>query len=757
MKLRISTITAIFLLILTGCSQTNDGEGTSAPAPSGTLPNPQITTISTPQADATAKAYLDAWGEGDYLAMYNMLTTLSQDALPFEEFEGEYAGISRGVTLTGVSYEILQTLVSPSSAEVGYRVTLESGLVEPFSADTSMNLSLQSEEWKVVWDRALILPQLTDGNQLSMEVFTPSRGNIYDNDGDIIAADVDTIYSLTVIPSLIDEDSEGGLVAQLAALTGLPSGHLRSLIFVENPDFFIPIGEVSGDQFARREDFISPYFSMMRVQTYDGRLYFDGAAGSHVTGWVGPIPGDEEAIWVERGYPVDALVGRSGIESWGEEFLAGKRGGDLYLVNEDRTEIITRLSSGETEPSNSIYLTLDKDLQLQAQLAIKDFVGAVVVLERDTGRVLAMASSPGFNPNAANPFNFHNEVQWGGFFADPNTPFINRSTQGQYPPGSIFKIITLAAALESELYTPQAELFCGHHWNGLSGIELDDWTFEKELPASGQLTLLQGLMRSCNPWFYEIGLSLYSNDFKTAVADMARAFGLGSETGLLGLPEESGGIDNPDDSAGSGTPGAAAAVQQAIGQHTTTITALQGAAYAAAVGNDGTLYVPYVMDRIEDTNGDLVRTFEPEENGTLPISAATLQAIRTGMRLVVNDPRGTAFRQFSGFQIQTWGKTGTASAAFGDPHAWFIGYTNAGRPNQPDIAIAVLVESIGDGSEFAAPIWRRVAEGYFFGQPQRIYPWESQIYVFDPSYFEESTDEEGAEENSDTIQLTPSQ
>jgi penicillin-binding protein 2 len=474
-----------------------------------------------------------------------------------------------------------------------------------------------------------------------------------------------------------------------------------------------------------------------------------------VTGWVGPIPGEEAEIWIERGYPVDANVGRSGIESWGEELLSRKRGGDLYLVNEDRTEIITLLSSGEPQASNSIYLTLDKDLQLQAQLAIKDFVGAVVALERNTGRVLAMASSPGFNPNAANPFNFHNEAQWGGFFADLNTPFINRATQGQYPPGSIFKLITMSAALESGLYTPQSELFCAHEWNGLPGVTLYDWTFEKELPASGQLNLLQGLMRSCNPFFYDIGLSLYSNDFPTEVADMARAFGVGSPTGIIGLPEESGQIENPDDAASGET--AAAAVQQAIGQHTTTLTPLQAAAYVAAVGNGGTLYQPYVIDRVEDTNGEIIQAFSPEENGTLPISQATLQALRTGMRLVVDDPRGTAFRQLSGFQIPTWGKTGTASAAFGDPHAWFIGYTNAGRPNQPDIAIAVLVENIGDGSEFAAPIWRRVAEGYFYGQPQAIYPWESQLYVFDPSYFEETPEGEEGEGNGDTIQLTPTE
>jgi penicillin-binding protein 2 len=181
--------------------------------------------------------------------------------------------------------------------------------------------------------------------------------------------------------------------------------------------------------------------------------------------------------------------------------------------------------------------------------------------------------------------------------------------------------------------------------------------------------------------------------------------------------------------------------------------------YAAAVGNGGTLYRPRLVDSVVDANGVSVLDFEPEVMGSLPVSENTLTNLQNAMRMVVADPRGTAQRQFSGFSVIVHGKTGTATAGEGLlPHAWFIGYTDAGRTDQPDIAIAVLVENIGDGSEFAAPIWRRVASYYFSGAPDRLYPWESAFGVLDPIYFDETLQAEATAtaEAEEAIEATPS-
>jgi penicillin-binding protein 2 len=264
---------------------------------------------------------------------------------------------------------------------------------------------------------------------------------------------------------------------------------------------------------------------------------------------------------------------------------------------------------------------------------------------------------------------------------------------------------------------------------------------EKEKPASGNLILIDGLMRSCNPWFYQIGHILYNNGHETAIADMARGFGLGSPTGLVQLPEASGNITNPDDNP-SAEPWFNA-VQQAIGQSDTLITPIQAAVYIAAFGNGGTLYQPQLIERVVNITGENTNVFEPIVNGSLPISENTLLAIQEGLLKVVSNSRGTAYRSFGGvsYNIRVYGKTGTAQNPSGDPHAWFIGYTDQQRESKPDLAIAVVVENVGDGSEFAAPIFRRLVDAYFYGEPQYNYPWESNRFEFNPGYFEPGEEE----------------
>lgn len=743
----------LIALMLAACGGGNQEPTAEASGPTNT-PGPEVVvpqTTSVPDPADAASAYLAAWSEFDYASMYEMLTQLSKDAMPIEQFEERYREVSIESTLTSVDYEVLQKLTSPSNAQVGFQVTLNSALAGPVTRDSLMDLSMENGQWKVVWGDQLILPELAGGNRLSMQVSTPSRGIIYDRNNEALASTSEAV-ALSVIPSAVAEENVGGLLSQLSVINNLPVGYLRESIFSEDAPYLTPAGVVPVDAFNQRETYLEGYFDVLSYQNYFTRLYLLGSGGAHALGYVSSIPAEEVDEWSRRGYPVDATVGRQGLESWGEEFLAGKRGGELYVVNADKTQQITILNSREAEPAQSIHTTLDASLQRWAQLSIKDFTGAVVVLERDTGRILAMASSPTFDPNDAD-FNNPNS-QWGNYFDGTLVqPFLNRATQGQYPPGSIFKVITMAAALESGLYTPQSSFLCEHTWNKL-GAELEDWTLEKGLPASGELTLQEGLMRSCNPWFYEIGFSLYGAELQTAIADMARGFGLGSPTGLEELPEEAGQITNPNEST-TGSEPVFNAVQQAIGQSDTLITPLQAAVYVAALGNGGTLLRPQLIERIEDVNGTNTHTFTPEETGTLPVSEENLSAIQAAMRMVINNPRGTAYRTFANMNTTVFGKTGTAQNPGVDAHAWFIGYTNTNSQENPDIAIAVVLEDQGDGSEFAAPIFRRLVEVYFTGGPQRGFPWESQIGVLDEEYFAEEVETEDTENGNGGEVVTP--
>lgn len=310
---------------------------------------------------------------------------------------------------------------------------------------------------------------------------------------------------------------------------------------------------------------------------------------------------------------------------------------------------------------------------------------------------------------------------------NPNQPLLNRATMGLYPLGSVFKVITMSAALESGLYTPNSTYTCTGYYT-VPGFSGTDWTVEHDVKPHGKITLVQGLTRSCDCFFWQVGYDLYYKD-AWLVPNMARAYGLGKPTGIGVIPEEAGFVPDPgwkhDTQGEDWTTGDA--LNQAIGQGKLQVTPLQVVDYMAAVGNGGTLYRPQLILKIQPPIGDPVFTFHPEVRGILPVSADNLAAIQQGLIGVVNDPNGTARAHYYGITdiYNIAGKTGTASNGTNYPHAWFAGYTFEDAPNKPDIAAAVVVESSGEGSTYASPMVRRIIEIYFQGAPAAFYPWES--------------------------------
>lgn len=703
-------------LILVGCSQPSpSAEASPQPPMTPTLPQPGVNTTQAPDVEAAARAYLEAWKADDYAKMYGMLTSVSQDALTEEEFAEIYRGVATEAAFNSLDTQILSSLTQTRSAQVSYRVNLHSALVGDIVRDTLMNLSLEDGQWRVQWDDALILPELSGGNTLRMDRLIPSRANIYDRDGQALVAQADAT-ALGVFPDQIDPDQEDTLLSEIWRLTGLQPDNVRARYenFPPGAGWYLPLLAVPADLVQQREGVLSGLAGLV-MSPFRSRFYFDGGIAPHVIGYVSAIPAEEVEEYQRQGYLQDERVGQAGLEKWGEKYLSGKRGGALYVVDPNGATV-TKLAESPAEPAQAIYTTLDKELQLGAQQALDGFKGAAVVLERDTGRVLAMASSPGFDPNLFEPANLNSGYEISELFDQNTIPLLNRATQGQYPLGSVFKIITMAAALESGLYTPETVYDCQHTFTELQGVTLYDWTYEKELPASGMLTLPEGLMRSCNPYFYHIGNDLFNQGLTTAVSDMARGFGLGQATGIDQVAEVEGQIPDPASNLD--------ATNQATGQGAMQVTPLQVADFIAAVGNGGTLYRPQVVERIAPPDGTPSVTFKPEVRGKLPISAQTLQIIQDAMVSVIENRRGTAHRVFANFPFNIAGKTGTAQDPPRDSHAWFGGYTFEGREDKPDIAAVVILENAGEGSEIAAPIFKGLMQLYFTGK-RDPFPWET--------------------------------
>ena len=714
---------------LTACGT---GGGGVAFFPTDTpLSQPPVTIIPAPDPNAAVQAYLEAFKADDYNTMYGLVSKVTQDTVTLEDFAKRNRDALNEMSAGSFDYEILSALVNPYSAEVAYRVTYHTALVGDLQRDIIVKMVLEGDQWKLNWDDSLILPELAGGNVLKMNYNIPSRGNIYDRNGNVLAAQ-SKVYAFYVIPGNVTDESLGALLSQAFLLCGTSQEALSEAIFNTPAQFPIPLCEASEEESSRIR---SSYPAGLEWSEYETRYYFKQGAGSNIVGYTKFISEEEMETYRRKGYDVDERFGADGIEQWAEDYLRGKQGGELYVVNPATGNIVTKVGESTPKPADSIYLTIDQNLQYYAEQALKGFTGAAVVIERDTGRVLAMATSPSYDSNIFAADNPNGSSRYSELL-QTNQPFLNRAAQGQYPLGSVFKVITMMAGMESGLFVPESTWDCQYDWTELTDQPRHDWTWQhcqdrqargaecntSDSQPSGLLKLSEGLMRSCNPFFWHIGYTLYQNNRANDIANMARAFGLGNVTGIEQISEQPGHISDP--------PTVIDVVNQSIGQGDVLVTPLQVARFMAALGNGGTLYRPQLVEQIVPVEGAATTIFKPTAQGTLPVQPFRLEFLRDAMISVVKDPRGTATFRMRGLAIPIAGKTGTAESSSVLPHAWFAGYTLASdSTGRPDIAIAVVLENQGEGSDYAAPVFKRIVETYYYGEPRSLYWFESSFGV----------------------------
>ena len=429
---------------------------------------------------------------------------------------------------------------------------------------------------------------------------------------------------------------------------------------------------------------------------------------SHLIGYLGEINPKELGRDEYAYHKMGSLVGKSGIEKKYELDLMGDRGGRQIEVNA-LGQKIRILGQVEPTPGNNLMLTLDLELQKAAEKAMEGKRGALVAMNPQNGDILALVSKPDFDPNL---FTRGLSVEsWRNILENPAHPLQNRAVQGQYPPGSVFKIIVAIAALEEQVISPDTAFYC----TGIFPFGDREYRCWKET-GHGRVAFRQAMVESCDIYFYQVGLRLGVD----RIAQYAFRLGLGSPTGYPLGPEKPGLV--PTSSwkwRRLGIPWQPGeTISTSIGQGFNLVTPLQMACTLSAIANGGKIYRPRIVDSIRSPDGEFLREVPPFISRSFQISPSTMKLIQESLWGAVNSPDGTGVQALvPGLDVA--GKTGTAQViqrredrseplpAEHQDHAWFVCFAPV---QQPQITVVVLVEHGGSGGATAAPIARKVLE-----------------------------------------------
>lgn len=549
---------------------------------------------------------------------------------------------------------------------------------------------------------------LAEDNLWKRSRVRPSRGLILDRNGEILATNRPS-YEVALIRELVDNEEE--TLRWLSSVLQEPQEVLRLRLDRQRSTAqFRPVVVASGvsKEHVVRIEARRLEHPGVGVQIHAQRFYPRGATAAHVLGYVGEISARQLESRTERFSPGD-IVGQLGVESIHNEDLAGQAGSRLAVVNSVGREI--RLESEEApHPGETVILTLDVKLQERVEELLGDRRGAAVVLDTTSGGVLALASSPAFDPNAfADRFSVE---QWESLLLDPGKPLHNRAVRAGQPPGSVFKLVLATAGLEEGIISSNTTFFC-------PGGKTFYGRFFRCQGQHGNVNVVQALAHSCNSFFYELGVKLG----RERIVRWAQRFGLGATSGI-DLTEEEGGIVPSDEWLSSNGrryyPGET--VSLAIGQGPLAVSPLQ-LANVAATAATGFIRQPRLLLRIEGASSGATRSHSIDQQPA-PFSDATRQLVTRGMAGSV--AYGSSWRARLP-TVAVGGKTGTAQVASAARvaeddadrpvhlrnHAWFVA---AAPIDDPIVAVAVYLEHGGSGSGTAAPIGGEILASYF-GKP----------------------------------------
>ncbi|MBZ0301455.1 MAG: hypothetical protein K8J31_17030, partial [Anaerolineae bacterium] len=465
--------------------------------------------------EAVVTGFLDNWKARNYDGMYNQISEKSRNLVTFPVFETTYRETDTAIGLEDLSYSVHDVTLQGTSAAITYDLTIQSGIFESIEdPGRIMRLVQDGGSWRVAWSTMDIFDGMTAAGQLRTFGEAQPRANIYDRNGLPLVEEGGTVVALYAQQQEIP--NRDLCLDILANVLRRQRQDLVALFERYNLETIFYIGEIDQEAYALKEADLRDACAI-RTAERTTRNYYRGNAVSHVTGYIGQIPSDQLSQWETRGYQSGDLVGRNGIELAFQDDLAGRPARRLQIVDSSGI-VIRELGSTQGTPPLPVTLTIDRDLQLAVAQALADAYNyaegnwgsrnistgaSAVVMDVNSGAILAMASYPLFEPDIFNP-----DTLCCGFIAagdriselvgDPRAPLRNRVMQEQYSPGSTYKIVTTAAAAQEGLMGPQDIFDCTLTWDGTRygdsvGFARVDWRKTDGLEATGPITISQAL------------------------------------------------------------------------------------------------------------------------------------------------------------------------------------------------------------------------------------------------------------------------
>lgn len=554
---------------------------------------------------------------------------------------------------------------------------------------------------------------MSENNRLRFVPIAASRGAILDRTGKVLVSNRPS-FSLAVVPQEVTDKE--ALLTLLSDLLGLDRADMAER-WEKNKKRakYYPI--VLASNITRDHVEIVEENRMrlpgIEIEMKPVREYSSGQLAAHLLGYIGEVSEKElNAAGFEDYNPGD-YIGKNGIERALEKELHGGDGGRQLEVDA-RGRVLRTISESYPTVGNSVVLTIDAAIQKQAERAFGEQAGAAVVMDVTNGEILAFVSNPGFDPSL-----FSGKLPpdvWQGYLDDKRHPLENKALSGQYPPGSTFKMVTALAGLQNNIIGDSTSVNCSGTYD-LGTSTFKCWNKK----GHGTTNLRKSLRESCDVYYYQLGEKLGVDK----IAAAAQAFRLGEPLGVELLNERSGLIPTAEWKQkrfgkrwyhGETLP-------VAIGQGAVLLTPIQLASMTATIANEGTIYRPHLVKRIVDADGKTLKETKTEIIGTASFSKESFRIVKQGMYAVVNESGGTGAmaRQYD---VRVAGKTGTSQVVklrdskLGTPyqyrdHALFVAFAPY---DNPEIAVAVVVEHGEHGGAAAAPIAGRILRAYFDGK-----------------------------------------